>query len=562
MPGPSPASVDERIAVAPADGRPADRPAQRRLSPLVLGFCVFTSGAVLLGVEIAASRVLAPFFGSSLFVWGALIGVVLTGLALGYWLGGALADRLPASSLLAGVLAAGGVSVLIVPLVDEAVLEGVVSADPGPRLNPVLASVALFGVPSVILAAVTPIAVRLAGRSLQTMGRTAGRLFSISTIGSIAGTFLTAFFLVPELGTDQLLGVFAAVLLVAVVVLSAAERLRVAAALSAVLCAGAIGVTFSLAPSEGGRLSEAASVNWSPVYRLASDGSGLLEPDHEGLTVVYARESRYHRIVVAEDGTSRYLRFDNSFQSGMYIDDPWATRYDYTDYLQLGLAYNPDAERVLFLGLGGGSAPKAMWRAFPELELTVAELDPDVVEIAYRYFAVPRDERLRIEVEDGRRFLAGSDERWDVIAIDAFYADAIPFHLATREFLELARSRLEPGGVVVTNVIGVLQGTRSQLFRSFYRTYRSAFSTVLVHPVYLAGQHDDSLRNLILVATDVAAPAEDFLTARWEEIRAQAPLSPDLSGAIAARYEAPIPLRDVPILTDDYAPTDALLLVE
>jgi spermidine synthase len=524
--------------------------------------CVFAAGAVLLGVEIAASRVLAPYFGNSLFVWGALIGVVLAGLALGYWLGGALADRLPAPALLEAVLAAGAVSILVVPLADEAVLEGIVGLDPGPRLNPLLAALALFGAPSVILAAATPIAVRLAGRSIQTLGRTAGRLFALSTVGSIAGTFATAFYLVPELGTDQVLAVFAAVLFAVVLVASLAHRQRLGAVASTALLAAAITTAVILAPESGGRLTATASTNWSPVYRLAGGAAAPLEPDERGLTVVHSRDSRYHHIVVAEGGRSRYLRFDSSFQSGMYVDDPFATRYAYTDYLHLGLAYEPTAERVLFIGLGGGSAPKRTWQAFPDLELTAVELDPDVVEIAHEYFAVPDDPRLRIVVEDGRRFLDGSDGHWDVIVIDAFYADSIPFHLATREFLELVRSHLTPDGVVVTNVIGAVEGRRSQLFRSLYRTYRAAFPTVLVHPVVEQTRDDSSLRNVILVATDGAAPAPDFLAARWGRIRERAPLAPDLAEAIFARYEDPIPLEDVPVLTDDYAPTDALLLVE
>jgi len=563
------AAVDgsrELSADEPApDGRNAmrsSRVARSGISPLVLGLSVFTSGAVLLGVEIAASRVLAPYFGNSLFVWGALIGVVLSGLALGYWLGGVLADRLPASWLLAAVLAVGGLAVLVVPLIDEPVLEGIVSLDPGPRLDPVLAALALFGIPSVVLAAATPIAVRLAGRSLRTMGRTAGRLFSISTVGSIVGTFLTAFYLVPELGTDQLLALLAAVLLAAVVVLSVAERLPVAGVCGTVLCAGAIAATLLLAPEPGGRLTEAQSTNWSPVYRLAAGDDAAPEQELRGLALVHERDSRYHHIVVAEDRSSRYLRFDNTNQSGMYLDDPFATRFEYTDYLQLGLAYNPDAARMLFIGLGGGSAPKLVWRAFPELELTVAELDPDVVDIAYEYFEVPRDPRLRIETEDGRQFLNGSPERWDVMAIDAFYADAIPFHLTTQEFLQLVRSRLSPGGVVVTNVIGTLEGPRSRLFRSIYKTYRSAFSTVLVHPVIRPGYRTDRLQNLIVVATDGAAPSTSYLEQRWAELREESPAAPDLTEAITSRWETAVPLDGVPLLTDDYAPTDALLVVE
>ncbi|HKP17286.1 MAG TPA: fused MFS/spermidine synthase, partial [Gaiellaceae bacterium] len=171
---------------------------------------VFTSGAALLCVELAASRVLAPFFGNSLFVWGALIGVVLAGLAVGYSAGGALGDRIPAPEVLAGVIALGGGTVLAIPFLDEDVLEAVVSWDPGPRADPVIASLLLFGLPSVLLAAVTPIAVRLRTRELERIGRTAGGLFSVSTIGSIVGTFTTAFWLIPELGTDQLLGVASA----------------------------------------------------------------------------------------------------------------------------------------------------------------------------------------------------------------------------------------------------------------------------------------------------------------------------------------------------------------
>ncbi|MGH3062699.1 MAG: fused MFS/spermidine synthase, partial [Gaiellaceae bacterium] len=166
-------------------------------------------------MEIAASRVLAPFFGNSLFVWGSLIGIVLAGLAIGYWAGGILADRWPEPRLLAIVMGLGALGVLAIPVLDGPVLEAIVEWDPGPRLNPLLAAIALFGAPSIILAGVAPIAVRLHAQSLATLGQTAGRLFAISTAGSIAGTFATAFWLIPEFGTDQLLGIAAAALFTA-----------------------------------------------------------------------------------------------------------------------------------------------------------------------------------------------------------------------------------------------------------------------------------------------------------------------------------------------------------
>jgi spermidine synthase len=533
---------------------------------VAIGIAVFLSGAVLLGLEIVASRVLAPYFGSSLFVWGALIGVVLAGLSIGYWLGGALADRFPSPYLLIGAIAGGAVLVLLVPLVDAWVLEQIVSWDPGPRLDPLVATIVLFGAASVVLGSVSPIAVRLVTRSLERLGRTAGRLFAVSTAGSIAGTFVTAFWLVPELGTDQVLAVGALTLLVAAAIVAVGARLPLAAVALAGAAAASTFVVVSLEPEQGGTLRGAAARNWSPLYReRETRNPSVLDPrsvQGDGFKVRFAKDTRYHRLVVADDESSRYLRFDSSFQSGMYLGQPFRTRFEYTDYLDLGLAYNPDARRVLFIGLGGGSAPKRFWRDFTRLQLQVVELDPDVVDVAYRWFALPRNPRLQVDTEDGRRWLVRHDMRWDAIVIDAFYADSIPFHLATVEFLELARSRLAPGGVVVTNMIGALEGDTSRLLRSMTRTYRSVFSTVELHPVFLEGDRDPvSLRNIILVATDSASPSTEFLAERWEQIRARSPRAPDLAGPIRDRWQREVRLADVPLLTDDYAPTDALLLL-
>jgi spermidine synthase len=540
-----------------------------RLDGAAIMAAVFVSGAVLLGVEIAASRVLAPFFGNSLYVWGSLIGVVLTGLAVGYWLGGVLADRLPVTKLLLGVMGLSALLVLAIPFVDEPVLEWVVGWDAGPRLNPLIASVILFGPMSVAMACVTPIAVRLRARSLARVGRTAGRLFSVSTAGSIAGTLATAFFLIPELGVDQLIATGAVALLAAVMVVALIERQAAAAVLAAVATAGAVAAAVSLAPETGGTLSGAAVQNWSPLYRLRGSETVLDARDPRAaiaqpeLRVVFSEDTQYHRLSVVEDDDSRYLRFDNSLQSAMYLGDPLRTRFAYTDYFHLARAYNPDAQRILFIGLGAGSSEKRMLEDFDDVQLQAVEIDPVVVEVAHDWFELPRDDpRLEISVGDGRRFLADRDERWDAIVIDAFFADAIPFHLVTQEFLQLARSRLEPGGVVVTNAIGAIAGPSSRLFRSIYRTYRTAFPTVLVHPAVLAGDEgDETFRNLILVATEQAAAQPQFLAQRWDEIRAEAPTAPDLRQAILDRHDALVPTDDVPVLTDDYAPTDALLLL-
>jgi spermidine synthase len=547
-----------------------ERPATP-LAGLALAVAVFLSGAVLLGVEIAASRVLAPTFGSSLYVWGALIGVVLTGLALGYAIGGALADRWPSPYLLVGAIALGAVLVLAIPLVDEWVLERVVSWDPGPRLDPLIAAIALFGPMSVVLASVSPIAVRLAARSLDRLGRTAGRLFSLSTAGSIAGTFATAFWLVPEYGTDQVLAVGAVVLLAAAAGVALVERVWLPAAVLVAGAAAGVVAVGALAPdTTGQRLEGLAAKNWSPLYRERDartprklDPAEVAEAVGTGFTVREARDTRYHRLLVVDGEDSRYLRFDSSFQSGMYIGQPFRTRFAYTDYLELGLAYNPNAKRVLVIGLGGASAPKRVWRDFGDVQLTVVELDPAVVETAYKWFALPRDERIDVEVDDGRRYLQRHDDRYDVIMLDAFYADGVPFHMTTLEFVELLRDRLTPGGVVAVNVIGALTGSASRITRALWKTYASVFPTAVFHPVY-EGAFDrtpSDVRNIILVATERAAPSTDQLAATWAEVRrARAPQAPTLVNPIRDRWERTVRIDDVPLLTDGYAPTDALLL--
>ena len=536
------------------------------LSAITTGVAVFLAGGALLSLEIASSRVMAPYFGSSLFVWGSLIGIVLAGLSVGYWLGGIVADRWATPTLFVSVLALAGVLVLVIPYVDGRILDWVVAWDPGPRSNPVVATIAIFGLQSIVLGMVSPLAVKLLARSLERLGRVAGRLFAISTAGSIAGTFATAFFLIPELGTDQLIATLAVVLLVAAGAVALVERLALPSAVALALAGVSVAAVMALEPEQPGSVVAASQLqNWSPVYRQRGldERDASVEQQYAGYEILYAKDTQYHRVAVVEDDVARYLRFDNSFQSGMFVDDPYETRFAYSDYLHLGLAYRPESKRVLFVGLGGGSAPKRMWRDFPALRIDAVEIDPEVVDVAYRFFELPRDDRLQVTAQDGRRFLAQNEGPWDVIALDAFYADSIPFHLATREFLQLAQSRLAPGGVIVTNVIGAVEGPQSRLLRSMLRTYGTVFPSVAVHPVTEVGDEDlTSVRNVIVVASDGAMPQTDFLQSRWAELRRRAPGAPDLTRAIRNRVERTIPTADVPVLTDDYAPTDALILVD
>lgn len=498
----------------------------------MLELVVFLCGAILMGLEMLGSRVLAPSFGNSIFVWGSLIGVFLSALAVGYYVGGLLADARPLRPMLGVPIAGAGLLVLAIPH-----LAGPVSglAGLGPRLGPLLAATLLFFPPTVLLGMVTPFAIRLQGASVPQLGRAAGRLYAVSTVGSIAGTLGTAFFLVPAVGvTDLLRYLGTALLLLGGGLAAAGARWQVKAALAGIA---------------------ALAVLLSPLRPVDVE----LAPDGRLLRVLYRKDSLYHHIRVVEGGGARYLRFDNSWQSGMSLADPAESVFPYPDYFHLAMVLRSNIRNVLFVGLGGGQAPKRFLRDYPWVQVDVVELDPEVVRVAREYFFLPDDPRLRVVVEDGRRYLEKTDRRYDLIVLDAYYADAIPFHLTTREFFRLVKDRLREGGLVTANVIGALEGRRAALFHAVYRTVAEVFPERYVFPVYWSVDPSPrSMRNIILFAGNGPTLSPADIEARVEEAR-QMGVRQDVLRLTKELYAATLPLIDVPVLTDDRAPVEDLL---
>ncbi len=218
---------------------------------------------------------------------------------------------------------------------------------------------------------------------------------------------------------------------------------------------------------------------------------------------MFESTTKYHRLRVTEDAGVRLLRLDRSPQSSMLVDDPLATDFEYPIYLHLALAVQPEATRTLVVGLGGGTIVKQMWSAYPHMHLDAVEIDPEVVAVARRYFALPEDERVRVFVGDGREYIETTPDTYDIVILDAYDDDHIPFQLTTREFFEATRARLSPGGVVAYNIIGSLEGDWSKPFRSVHRTMGVVWRRVIVFAV---GIGSDSLRgerrNIVVLATD------------------------------------------------------------
>ena len=489
----------------------------------LLQLTVFVCGAVLLGVEIVGSRVLAPYFGSSIFVWGSLISTFLAGLTVGYYTGGFLADRKPDLSAMATLILVAGVLVVILPVVAPPVNRVIASVDFGPRLNPLLSTLCLFFLPSVFMGTVSPYAIKLAASSLATIGNTAGLIYAISTAGSIVGALVTAFYLIQLIGVRSILYSLGVTLMALALLLLVVNR-------------------------AGCRRLGKQAIAWGVLAVLCA---GL--PAAAAAKVLYEKDSLYHRIIVTEGDGLRTLRFDRLRQSALDLNDPDRMVFHYTQYLHLAMAFHDNPQRALFIGLGGGSAPRRFHQDYPNLRIDVAELDPEVVNVAKRYFGFEESERMKVQAVDGRIFLQKTPHRYDIIVLDAYYADAIPFHLTTREFLKELKAKLTPTGIVVSNIIGNVRGPDSKLFRSIVKTMETEFAQTHVFPVV-------EVSNIIVIASqgkERLGKQEVIRRARSleDEGKVQFPLERYAHTYVIER----IPLEDVPVLTDDYAPVDGLL---
>lgn len=293
-------------------------------------------------------------------------------------------------------------------------------------------------------------------------------------------------------------------------------------------------------------------------------GAGLIP---RGSTTVFQKDTLYHRLRIVDRDGLRTLYFDRRRQSAMALADPDRLELGYARAMTLGLAFQPEAERVLFIGLGGGSLPKWVHRRLPRAEVDVAELDPEVVQVARRFFAVPEDPRLRLHELDGRVFVRKTARDYDLVFLDAYFADALPFHLVTLEFFRELKTGLRPGGALVLNLIGALDGPGSRLYRSVLRTLRAVYPEVYTIPVTrpdlvdrLGLRSDERTRNLILLAPREARKwtrAELFAVA--DRLIALGRLPPEAKVFAAGLLEGASSPDEVPVLLDEHAPVDDLL---
>jgi hypothetical protein len=524
---------------------------------------VFLSGAAVMVVEMTTVRVLQPTFGSTNYVWTNVIAVVLAALAAGYAIGGRIADARPSPGVLYGVLAVGGLLVAAtVPLATpvsqwllpvDVNLENVTSFL---MRGSLAATLILFAPSTLLLGMVSPMAIRLL--SEHGVGRAAGRVFAVSTVGSIVGTYLPTLWLVPEYGSRATLLIAAAMLLVpAVAGLIAFSGLR-GAPLAAIAVAAWAGTAAGaeLRPNRG-----------APA--LEDGGTALVREE---------RESPYQYLTVREDTfpgqpptTYKLLTINEgvfTYHSFEVADSVLTGNRYYDDYALLPLLLDVPAGEELrgaVVGLAGGVTPRQwdhFWGRTYGLRVDGAELDPDVVELGRRHFHLPPADAkwLRVHVMDGRQMLATlpADVSYHMLVVDAFSQEYyIPFHLATREFFELARSRLADGGVFAMNVYAY--SADSEILTAIENTLAAVFGSCQRVKQKWGG-------NFLLLARKGAEPADvtRFLESRartrfgprddvaeWDTLMGQASWIPEHTTLVA-----PTPGRAV--LTDDLCPLESM----
>lgn len=263
----------------------------------------------------------------------------------------------------------------------------------------------------------------------------------------------------------------------------------------------------------------------------------------------YSHISSFHHLHVADNNGVRTLRFERNQQSSMRLDAPYETDIEYVGYLHLTLAIAPHASRVLVVGLGGGMLVKQLWRDHPAMLIDAVELDPEVVAIARELFALPADERVRVHVADGRTFLDGCTDAYDIIVIDAFDDDHLPRPLTTEEFMRTAYERLTPGGVLAYNVIGTISGAHSKPLRSLHRTARNVWPRVWLFPVGTIDPGGIVPENVVMLASD-AEISDEALHERIAD-RVSGRVTVPGFGSFGERlFRGAIRTGDVPIITD------------
>ncbi len=497
---------------------------------------VFFGGLTSIGIELSASRLIAPYFGDSTFIWANLIGLTMLYLSIGYALGGRVADRHPEPELLFVLTALAGFAAGVIPIVAHPILQ--VSLDAfdsvsiGAFYGSLVGVLLLFAVPITLIGFVSPFALRLLVRDVASAGHTSGGLSAVSTFGAIAGSFLPVIVLIPLVGTAKTFYILS----IGFMALSVFGLLILRSLRGAVVASSLVGLLLIV---------------------IGVFGGGQIKPPYQG-ELVYETESQYNYIQVLEDN-GRFLLALNEGQAIHSIYDPnsiltggpW-------DYFTLGPLFSEqfDAAKIqsaCIIGLAGGTAARELASAYPGIAIDGVEIDGTIADLGEKYFGMDSVPNLNLIIEDGRYYLNRTSQTYDLVAVDAYHQPYIPFQLTTKEFFETVAGHLNPGGAAVINV-GRTE-TDYRLIDVISATMHSVFPYVFAIDV-------SGYSNTMLIGLNSPASAEAF--ARNAELLPEGSIAKPVSIDSLQNGNIRIGPTGGEVFTDDHAPvelvTDLLIL--
>ena len=437
-----------------------------------LEIIVFLSGAIGMGLELIAARVLSPYVGSSNVVWTSIIGIILVSMSLGYWLGGKKADKEASGNVLSRLLLGSALFTSIIPLLETIVVKEFAGIVSNLIVAAILCAIIVFSIPSFILAMISPFAVKMKSMQETEIGSLSGRISSLSTIGSITGTFLMGFVLIPNIGVTNInIGITILLVVMSILARDDINKKYILSTISLV-------VVMIILMFIG---------KW--VFKLAN-------PE-----ILVDTDSQYSRIWVKQVNTAKTtyktLQVDTGLES--YIDTEtgemgamYLRYYDLFEYL------NKDAKSTLMIGGAAYTYPIHYLQKYQDKTIDVVEIDEKMTQIAEEQFGLnAKDERLKIYTQDGRSYLNYSENKYDTILIDAFKGLNAPFELTTYEALIHAKNMLNDNGIVLTNIISSLEGEDTDFIEYEYATYKAVFDDVKIFQVQDRDYTES--QNLILV---------------------------------------------------------------
>lgn len=411
---------------------------------------VFITGACVLVLEVVAVRILSPFFGNTIYSYSSILSVILGALSLGYYRGGKYADRFPDYEHFFKIILYSGFTVIILEFLAVFFVPGI-AYQLSLKSGPLIISMILFAVPGFLLGMLSPYAIKLQDITFpkEGVGKLSGEVFFFSTVGSIIGSLLTGFYLIPEFSIQTIVigtGIVLILLGVSGLFLTGVKKKSLP--------------VFVLSSS----LLISALV-YSATSQLPTNIVARTEGVYEQLNVI---DTTYR-------GKDVYLLMQDRSSSSAVIKGEDRSPFEYASYYQLYRLFNTP-KRALFVGAGAYTFPNALVQEIPGVQVDVVDIEPKLYDLSKRYFGLVDDNRLTSYVGDGRRFLYDSKDSYDYIYSDVYKTIySMPVHMTTKEYFELGRSKLTENGIFIINVIGSLKDQKQQVALSEMKTFREVF---------------------------------------------------------------------------------------